>query len=305
MRTIQLGPTSLEVPVVAVGCMRLHALERREAERFVRTAVDEGATFFDHADIYGGGASEERFAEAIAGEPGLRDRIVLQSKCGIREGRYDASKEHIVAAVEGILRRLRTDRLDVLLLHRPDALVEPDEVAEAFDTLEREGKVLHFGVSNHHPGQIELLRRSVRQPLVTNQLQLSLMHAAAIASGMHVNMRDDAAVDRDGAVLDYCRRQRLTVQPWSPFQSGTEHGVFVGNEAFPELNGTLEAIAADRGVSATTVALAWLLRHPANMQPVVGTTRTTRLRECLAAADVRLSREEWYALYRAAGHTLP
>ncbi len=305
MRTMKLGSTDLDVPVVAVGCMRINRLDGRDAERFVHTALDEGANFFDHADIYGDGACEEIFADAIGMNASVREKVVLQSKCGIRRGMYDFSKEHILASVDGILKRLRTDHLDVLLLHRPDALMEPEEVAEAFDQLERDGKVRHFGVSNHHPHQIDLLRRYVRQPLVANQLQLSITNATMITSGLHVNMLDDGAVDRDGYVLDYCRLHDITVQPWSPFQYGFFEGVFLGSDAYPELNAAIDEVAARHDVSTTTIALAWLLRHPARMQPVIGTMNVGRLRDCCKAADVDLTREEWYALYLAAGNVLP
>lgn len=305
MRTMRLGSSDLEVPVVAVGCMRMNVLEPRRAARFVAAALEEGANFFDHADIYGGGASERVFAAALDAAGVGRDEVLLQSKCGIREGYYDSSREHILASVDGILRRLRTDHLDVLLLHRPDALTEPEEVAEAFDRLERDGKVLCFGVSNHNSRQIELLRRAVRQPLVANQLQLSLAHTAMIDSGLNVNKTVDGAVDRDGHVLDYCRLQNITVQPWSPFQADSFDGVFLGDPRFPDLNAEIDAAAQRHGVSATTIALAWLLRHPAGMQPVVGTMNPDRLRDCCRAAEVRLSRQEWYALHRAAGNALP
>ena len=305
MRTMKLGTSDLDVPVVAVGCMRLDALDARGAERFVGAALKQGANFFDHADIYGNGACEEIFAEALAASGHRRDEVVLQSKCGIREGMFDFSKEHILDAVDGSLKRLRTDHLDVLLLHRPDTLVEPDEVAEAFDELERSGRVRHFGVSNQTPGQIELLKKAVRQPLVANQLQLSITNATMIERGFNVNMLNDAAVDRDGGVLDYCRLHDITIQPWSPFQYGFFEGVFLGSSAYPELNAVLDALAERYGVSTTTLAVAWLLRHPAHMQPVIGTTRVERLRDCCAAADVRLTREDWYAIYRAAGRPLP
>lgn len=306
MRTMKLGTSDLEVPVVAVGCMRLDALDRRAAERFVHTALDEGARFFDHADVYGGGACEEIFAEAVGMNGSVREQLILQSKCGIHPGvMFDFSREHILASVDGILRRLRTEYLDVLLLHRPDALMEPDEVAAAFDTLEREGKVRHFGVSNHHPRQIDLLKRSVRQPLIANQLQASLVDATMITSGLNVNSHVDAAVNRDGYVLEYCRTNDITIQPWSPVQAKSTGGSFIGSAAFPELDTALEETADRHGVTPTTIAIAWLLRHPARMQPVTGTTNVERLRACCRASDVELSREAWYALYRAAGHTLP
>jgi predicted oxidoreductase len=305
MRTMKLGVSSLEVPVVAVGCMRLVELDRSGAERFIAAALEEGANFFDHADIYGKGRCEELFAQAIGMNGSVRERVILQSKCGIRLGMHDFSKEHILRSVDGILERLKTDYLDVLLLHRADALVEPEEVAEAFDRLEREGKVRWFGVSNHHPRQIELLRRYIRQPLLANQLQLSITNATMIDSGIYVNMENDAAVDRDGHVLDYCRLHDITIQPWSPFQYGFFDGVFLGSERFPELNDRLDQVAAGHGVSSTTIALAWLLRHPARMQPVIGTMNVDRLRECCRASEVQLSREEWYTIYLAAGKTLP
>lgn len=305
MRKIRLGVSELEVPVVAVGCMRINQLQPKEAEQFVQTALDLGANFFDHADIYGGGACEEIFAQAIHMNDRVREKVILQSKCGIREGRYDFSKEHILNSVDGILRRLRTDYLDVLLLHRPDALVEPEEVAEAFDILHSTGKVRYFGVSNHKPMQIELLKKYVRQPILANQLQLSIMHAYMISNGMNVNMDVPAAYDRDGSVLDYCRLHEITIQPWSPFLYGFFEGVFVGNEKFPTLNAKMDEIGARYGVTKTTLAIAWLLRHPAKMQPVVGTTNLQRLKDCVTAAEVNLTREEWYEIYLVAGNTLP
>ncbi|UBV44158.1 aldo/keto reductase (plasmid) [Deinococcus taeanensis] len=305
MRTQKLGTSTLEVPVVAVGCMRINSLEKPEAERFVHAALEEGATFFDHADIYGSGASEEIFADAIGMSSSVRERVILQSKCGIRQGMFDFSREHILSSVDGILRRLKTDYLDVLLLHRPDTLVEPEEVAAAFDELEQAGKVRHFGVSNQHPHQIDLLRRYVQQPIVANQLQLSITNTTMIKSGFNVNMENDAAVDRDGYILDYCRLHDITIQPWSPFQFGFFEGVFLNHPKFPELNAKIDEVAATHGVSNTTIAIAWLLRHPARMQPVIGTMNIDRLRDCCRASEVHLSREEWYAIYRAAGNVLP
>ncbi|GAQ20629.1 aldo/keto reductase [Deinococcus grandis] len=307
MRTQKLGGSELMVPVVAVGCMRIDGMERGAASRLIGTALEHGANFFDHADIYGAGRSEEVFADAVGMTPSVREGLILQSKCGIRPDlqTFDFSREHILASVDGILKRLRTEYLDVLLLHRPDALVEPEEVAAAFDQLEQEGKVRHFGVSNQHPRQIELLKKYVRQPLVANQLQLSITNATMITSGLNVNMENAEAVNRDGGVLDYCRLHDITVQPWSPFQFGFFEGVFIGHAKFPALNAKLDELAAKYGVSSTTVAMAWLLRHPARMQPVTGTTTPERLADCLRAADVTLTREEWYGLLIAAGNTLP
>jgi predicted oxidoreductase len=305
MRTIQLGTSTLEVPVIAVGCMRINSLDKAGAERFIKTSLEEGASFFDHADIYGGGKCEEIFADAIQMNASIREKIILQSKCGIRKGMFDFSKEHIIQSVDSILKRLRTDYLDILLLHRPDTLVEPDEVAEAFDTLEASGKVRHFGVSNQNPMQIQLLKKSVKQPLVANQLQLSITNATMISSGFNVNMSNEPAVNRDGYILDYCRLNDITIQPWSPFQYGFFEGVFLDNEKFPELNQKINEVAAKYEVSNTTIAMAWILRHPANMQPVTGTMNIERLKDCCKAADIRLTREEWYEIFRAAGNVLP
>jgi predicted oxidoreductase len=305
VRTINLGSSSLEVPVVAVGCMRINSLEKNEAERFVQTALEEGANFFDHADIYGGGTCEEIFADAIHMNAEIREKIILQSKCGIRKGMFDFSKEHILESVDGILKRLNTDYLDVLLLHRPDALVDPEEVAEAFDILGTSGKVRHFGVSNQNPMQIQLLKKFVKQPLVANQLQLSITNANMISNGINVNMANDSAINRDGSILDYCRLNDITIQPWSPFQYGFFEGVFLGNEKFPELNQQIDEIAAKYEVTNTTIAISWLLRHPAQMQPVIGTMNSDRLKDCIKASEVHLTREEWYSIYRATGNILP
>lgn len=306
MKKIILGGSGLPVPALAVGCMRIKELDAKEAEAFVGSAMDSGAVFFDHADVYGDGKCEEMFAAAIGMNGTVREKIILQSKCGIVRGRmFDFSREHILASVEASLRRLKTEYLDVLLLHRPDALVEPAEVAEAFDRLHAAGKVRHFGVSNQNPMQIELLKKNVRQPLAVNQLQLSIAFSNMIAKGLHVNMLDDVSVDRDGYVLDYCRLHDITIQPWSPFQYGFFEGVFVDSPKFPKLNAKLAELAGKYGITPTGVAIAWLLRHPANFQPVIGTTKTSRLLECVRATDVRMSREEWYAIYLAAGHTLP
>ncbi|RED60599.1 aldo/keto reductase [Cohnella phaseoli] len=305
MRTIKLGTSQLDVPVVAIGCMRINSLEKGEAERFVRTAMDQGANFFDHADIYGKGVCEEIFADAVGMNASIREQMILQSKCGIRPGMFDFSKEHILASVDGILQRLKTDYLDILLLHRPDALVEPEEVAEAFDLLESSGKVRHFGVSNQKPMQIELLKKHVKQPIVANQLQLSITNATMISNGVNVNMENESAIDRDDSILDYCRLHDITVQPWSPFQYGFFEGVFLNNDKFPELNAKIDEIAANYGVSNTTIAIAWLLRHPAGMQPVTGTMNIERLIDCCKASDVHLTRQEWYEIFRAAGNILP
>ena len=264
-----------------------------------------GANFFDHADVYGGGACEALFAKAIGMTPALRKQMILQSKVGIRANMFDFSKDHILEGVNGSLKRLQTDYLDILLLHRPDALVEPEEVAEAFDILHSAGKVRYFGVSNQKPMQIELLRKYLHQEIQCNQLQLSIPHSQMISNGIYVNMENDGAIDRDGSILDYCRLNQITIQPWSPFQYGFFEGVFLDNPKFPELNKVINRIAAEHGVSNTTIAIAWLLRHPAKMQPVTGTTNISRLKDCVKAAEVHLSREEWYEIFIAAGNKLP
>ncbi|NLO14930.1 MAG: aldo/keto reductase family oxidoreductase [Clostridiales bacterium] len=307
METMRLGTSNLQVPKVAVGMMRINKLSAKEAEHFVQNALDIGANFFDHADVYGGdGACEKIFAEAVHMDAAVRDKVLLQSKVGIRRDiAFDFSKRHILDAVDDILSRLKTDYLDVLLLHRPDALVEPEDVAEAFDTLEAQGKVRHFGVSNQKPMQIKLLQKYVKQPIVANQLQLSIMHAGMISNGLHVNMQDENSIDRDGSILDFCRLEEITIQPWSPFQHGFFAGVFLDNEKFPVLNKKIDEIAGNHGVSNTTIAIAWLLRHPAKMQPVTGTMNVTRLSDSVKATGILLTREEWYEIYLAAGNILP
>jgi len=306
MRTIDLGGVGFTVPTIAVGCMRINRDEKTDAVRFVEAAMNLGANFFDHADIYGGGACEEIFAKAIGSLNIARDKYFIQSKCGIRpKTAFDFSKEHILSSVDGSLKRLKTDYLDVLLLHRPDALVEPEEVAEAFGILQQTGKVRYFGVSNQNPMQIQLLKRYVKQPIVANQLQLSITNCTMISQGIHNNMQDDFALQRDGSVLDFCRLNDITVQPWSPFQSGFFKGVFLDNPDFPDLNKRLGEIAAKYSVSTTTIALAWLLRHPAKMQPVTGTMKVERLKECVKAAEITLTRDEWYSIFLAAGNVLP
>ncbi len=304
MKTTVLGKSGLTVPRVAVGCMRIADMTEREVGAFMETALENGSNFFDHADIYAFGKSEEVFGKAMKAFD--REDVIVQTKCGIVPGvMYDFSYEHIVSSVEGSLKRLDTPYIDVLLLHRPDALMEPEEVARAFAKLKADGKVRHFGVSNQNPSQMALLQRAMDMPLCVNQVQFSIMHTPMIQSGIHVNLMTDAAVDRDGGVLDYCRLHDITVQPWSPMQYGFFEGCFVDNEKFPELNAVMERIAADHGVNKTTLAIAWILRHPAKMQPVTGTTNVTRLRDSLQAMSVTLTREEWYEIYKAAGNTLP
>ncbi|WP_072524104.1 aldo/keto reductase [Clostridium sp. Marseille-P3244] len=305
MRTVNLG--DMKVPAIAVGCRRINNLEKPEAELFIRTAMDLGANFFDHADLYGGMKSDARFAEAIDMKPSIREKMFIQTKCGIRPAMnaFDLSKDYILSSVDGSLKRLRTDYIDVLLIHRMDALVEPEEVAEAFGILQQSGKVRAFGVSNLNPMQIRLLQRYVKQPIVANQLQFSIAHCSMVSQGIYTNMELDSAIDRDGSILDFCRLNDITIQTWSPFQFGYMNGVFLDHPDFPELNKVLKEIAEKYSVTPTTIAMAWILRHPARMQPITGTMRIERLKECVKAAEITLTRDEWYALYTAAGNALP
>jgi predicted oxidoreductase len=300
--------TTLEASNVILGLMRIAELDDRAIRDLVDAARDAGINYFDHADVYGGDhLCERRFGDAITFTPADRESVIIQSKVGIRNGFWDFSKEHILSSVDQTLAALRTDHLDVLLLHRPDTLVEPEEVAAAFDSLERAGKVRNFGVSNETPGQVELLKRSVTQPLAFNQVQLSITHAPLIAAGASANMAGlDQSIDRDNGILDYSRLHDITLQAWSPFQKGFFDGVFLGDrENFGPLNDALDEIAAAHGVTPTGIAVAWITRHPANMQVVLGTTKPERVIESAAGSDIPLSREEWYRLFTAAGHILP
>ncbi|MBN8639054.1 MAG: aldo/keto reductase [Anaerolineae bacterium] len=305
MKSVKIANCDLDASEISLGCMRISQMTNPDIVTLIHTALDAGINFFDHADIYGGGQSEAKFAEALGMTPQLRDRMILQSKAGIRKGMFDFSKEHILAAVDGSLKRLQTDYLDVLLLHRPDALVEPEEVAEAFTILQDSGKVKYFGVSNQNPMQIELLKKFVRQPLIINQLQFSITNTGMIDAGINVNMEIDPSIDRDGSILDYCRLHDITIQPWSPFQYGFFEGVFLDNPKFPELNQKIDELAAAYGVTNTAIAIAWILRHPAHMQPIIGTTNVQRVQDICRASDITLSRQEWYEIYRAAGNKLP
>lgn len=305
MRKIDIGKGEILASAISLGCMRMAKLTEKEANIMINTALEAGIDFFDHADIYGAGKSEEIFANAIGMTPGIREKMFLQSKCGIRSASFDFSKEHILEAVDGILKRLKTDYLDVLLLHRPDALVDPEEVAEAFTILHSSGKVRYFGVSNETPLQIELLTKYLNQKLLINQLQFSVMHTGMIDSGITMNMKWPSTVDRDGGILDYCRLKDITIQAWSPFQYGMFEGVFLDNDKFPELNKTINEIAVQYGVKNTAVAVAWILRHPAKMQVVVGTMNPQRLRDTCKATNFELTRQEWYDIYLAAGNKLP
>ncbi|ANC32693.1 aldo/keto reductase [Isoptericola dokdonensis] len=311
MRTVPLGTTGRDVPNVVLGLMRIAQMDDDAVRELVRTARDAGIDFVDHADVYGAElhGCERRFAEAMRLTPSQRAELTIQSKAGIvREGPYfDYSYDHLVSSVEGSLEALGTDYLDVLLLHRPDALVEPDEVARAFDHLESTGKVRAFGVSNHTPRQIDLLKKSVRQPIVANQLQLSITHAPIVAQGVTANMagEDQSRTVDGGGILDYCRLHDITVQAWSPFQAGFFTGVFLGSDDYPGLNAVIDRLAAKYDVPPIAIAVAWITRHPAQMQVVLGTTTPERVSGAAQGSDVPLTRAEWYELFRAGGYRVP
>lgn len=290
---------------IALGCMRMAALDDKTAEKVVHTALENGIDFFDHADIYGGGKSEEIFGRVLKNNPGMREKIVLQSKCGICKGYYDASKAHILEAADGILKRLGVEYLDALLLHRPDALMQPEEVAEAFEALNRAGKVRYFGVSNENAAQLALLNRYMPNKIIINQLQFSMAHTGMIDAGVNVNIHSDHAVVRDGGVLDYCRLNDITIQAWSPFQYGMFEGVFLGNEKYAALNAEIQKIAQEKGVTDSAIAVAWIMRHPAKIQTIIGSMNPARIADIAKAQDICLTRQEWYRLYLAAGNPLP
>jgi predicted oxidoreductase len=309
MKTIALPHTDLEVSNIILGLMRISPLSDEEIRTLVGAAREEGINFFDHADVYGDElhGCERRFGDAITFSPAEREDVVIQSKVGIRDGYFDFSKEHILTSVDESLAALRTDYLDLLLLHRPDTLVEPEEVAAAFDELQKAGKVRHFGVSNQTPGQVELLKRYVAQPLIVNQVQLSITHSPLIAHGIAANMAGlDQSIDRDNGILDYSRLNDITLQAWSPFQKAFFDGVFLGDrENYAELNDVIDELAATYSVPPAAIAVAWITRHPARMQVVLGTTKVDHLRDSAAGSDVPLTRPEWYRLFTAAGYKLP
>lgn len=311
MKTFTLPNTEIVAPNVVLGLMRIPDKTDDEVRELVHTARDAGIDFFDHADVYGNDlhGCERRFAEAMKLSASERDAITIQTKTGIvREGPYfDFSYEHIIESVNGSLEALQTDRIDILLLHRPDALVEPEEVARAFDELESAGKVKAFGVSNHTPRQIDLLKRYVRQPIVANQLQLSITHAPIVTQGVAANMLgEQQSVTLDGGgIVDYCRLNDITIQAWSPFQAGFFTGVFLGSPEYAELNAAIDRLAAQYDVPPIAIATAWITRHPAQMQVVLGTTNPERVAGAALGSEIPLTRAEWYELFRAAGHIVP
>ena len=304
MKQINLGSTTLQVPQVALGCMRMSGLSVKESADVVNTSLEAGINFFDHADIYGAGESEELFGKAVKELKINREDIIVQSKCGIRKGFYDFSKEHIIASVEGSLKRLGMDYLDVLALHRPDTLMEPEEIAEAFDQLQAQGKVRYFGVSNQNPLQIQLIEKAISQKLMVNQLQFGLKHAGMVAYGMNNNMENQPGLNRDSGVLEYSRLNDMTIQAWSPYQYGYFDGVFLGNDDFKELNDLIAEMAKKYDVTDTGIATAWINRHPANIQTIIGTMNQQRIKDVAKASDITLSREDWYKLYETSGYPI-
>ena len=308
MRYITLGQDDKELSEIVLGMMRIKDKSVKEVEELVETALSVGINAFDLADIYGRGRCEELLGLVLKNRPDLREKMWIQSKCGIRIEEFtyfDFSKDYIIKSVDGILQRLKIDHLDSLLLHRPDALMESDQVAEAFDLLYKQGKVRNFGVSNQNPMMMELLKKDVKQPLAVNQLQLSAAFTPGFESGFHVNMEDSQAAMRDGSIFEYCKLHDVVIQAWSVLQFGYFKGNFVGNEKFQALNQVLDRLATKYGVTSSTIAISWILRYPAKMQAVVGTTNPNHLREVSQAANFSLTRKEWYEIYLAAGNNLP
>ncbi|WP_049502144.1 aldo/keto reductase [Streptococcus mitis] len=308
MRYITLGQGDKELSEIVLGMMRIEDKSVKEVEELVETALSVGINAFDLADIYGRGRCEELLGLVLKNRQDLREEMWIQSKCGIRIEEFtyfDFSKDYIIKSVDGILQRLKIDHLDSLLLHRPDALMESDQVAEAFDLLYKQGKVRNFGVSNQNPMMMELLKKDVKQPLAVNQLQLSAAFTPGFESGFHVNMEDSQAAMRDGSIFEYCKLHDVVIQAWSVLQFGYFKGNFVGNEKFQALNQVLDRLATKYGVTSSTIAISWILRYPAKMQAVVGTTNPNHLREVSQAANFSLTRKEWYEIYLAAGNNLP
>ncbi len=308
MKYIDIVKGPQHASAIIQGCMRMPDLSKEDAAKVIRTAYDNGINFFDHATCYGAGAAEERFAEAFPLTGLKREDLIIQSKCGLCFDRneFDWTKENILSSVDGILQRLKIDYLDTLLLHRPDVLFDPEEVAEAFDQLEQQGKVKFFGVSNLVPMQIELLKKYVKQDLVINQVQLSLEQSQLIDQALYMNNKTtEFSIARDGQALDYCRLKDITIQAWSPLQIGMFGGTFVDNPEYPKLNAVLAEIAEREGVSKSAVAIAWILRHPAKMQAIIGSMNPDHIADICAASEVKLSHHDWYALYLAAGKFLP
>lgn len=304
MEYYTLPNTDLKVSKIALGCMRIASKTPEQVEQLILEALKAGINFFDHADIYGGGKSEQLFGTVLKKYPQLRNKMIIQSKCGIRPGIcYDFSKEYILKSVDSILNRLQTNYLDILLLHRPDALMDPQEVAKAFDELYKNHKVKYFGVSNHTPGQIELLKKYCKQPIIINQLQFGPAHSQMIDYGIFANMEN--GIDHDGGILDYCRLNNITIQPWSTIRATLSEDTFLNNPNYPKLNNQLEILAKKYNVSKAAIVNAWILRHPAKMQPIIGTTNIKNMLDSISGVNIKLTREQWYAIYTAEDKPLP
>ncbi|MGR3742403.1 aldo/keto reductase [Companilactobacillus sp. DQM5] len=316
MKSIKIGNSNWKASAIALGIMRMNVLDSNKAVEVIETAYKNGINFIDTADIYDLGKSDEVFGEALKKSSLTRDNFYIQSKGGIinnngksksfPEGlRYDFSKKHIIESVEGSLKRLKTDYLDSFLLHRPDTLMEVEQIAEAFDELETSGKVRHFGVSNFNPEQYKLVQSGINQKLMINQLQFSIMHTGMIDFGIHTNMTDNGSISHDGSILEFSRRKNITIQAWSPFQYGFFDGTFINNEKFPELNQKLKQLGDKYDVGKNAIATAWILKHPANMQVILGTMNPKHIEDSAAGGDVVLTNQEWYDVYFAAGNDLP
>lgn len=308
MHTINMTDGPQNVVRMILGCMRMPDLSVQEAATMIQTAVDLGINYFDNATCYTQGVAETRFGDALKASGLHREDLLIQTKCGLcfERNEFDWTKKNILESVDDSLRRMQLDYLDVLLLHRPDVLYDPQEVAEAFDLLDESGKVRHFGVSNVPPTMLEVLRKYVRQPLIINQLQLSLEQSQLIDQSLYLNnLSTDRSTDRDNGLLDYCRLHDITIQAWSPLQYGMIDGCFLDHPDYPELNAELARLAEKYEVTKAAIALAWILRHPANMQVIVGTMNPEHLKESTEAMNIRLTHHEWYELYLAAGKYLP
>lgn len=317
MKKVNLGATTLQIPAMALGIMRMEAKSPKDAATAIETAYDAGINFIDSADIYGQGKSEEVFGEALKLGNVKRENLFIQSKAGIIidparshgsfvfGGRYEFTKEHLLEAVDGILQRMHIDYLDSLLLHRPDALMDLDGIKRAFDILQASGKVRFFGVSNFHPQQVAMLQAELSQRLMFNQLQFGLMHTEMVDFGLNTNISNSEGTDHDGGLLEYCRRQHITIQTWSPFQYGNFEGTFIDNPDYPELNAALQKVADKYGVGKNAIAAAWILKHPADMQMIIGTMNPAHILDSAKGSEIEITNQEWYDLYLAAGHKLP
>ena len=305
MKSINIGNSGLMASQLSLGCMRIGKLKVEEVETLIQTAVNLGINFFDHADIYGAGKSESLFGEVLNRNPELRSKVIIQTKCGICKGYYDNSKSHILESVNNSLHRLQTDYLDLLLIHRPDTLMVPEEINEAFNELKASGKVRYFGVSNMNSMQVEYLQHHLDERLIVNQLQFNVVHSGMIDAGINANMKNNHAIDYDGHILEYSRLRNITIQPWSVLQASWEEGTYLNNPNYSLLNENLSYLSKKYNVEKAAIAVAWIMNHPANMQPIVGTTDVERLEKLSLAANVNLTRQEWYQLYLSSGHKLP